>query len=206
MQPGKDSGREGSALAPRTWALKAQEARARRLAELRRAAVGQGDFRLLDHAGRPCCKADLRGRWVLLYFGFTRCPDICPEQLEKMSRVVELLDREARLPRVQPVFVTVDPERDGVEAVARYVREFHPRLLGLTGTPEQVREAGRAYRVYYSAGPRDDDGDYIVDHTVILYLLGPDGLFVDYYDRYKTEAKIVQSIKGHMETYESLVG
>ncbi|KAL8222661.1 UNVERIFIED_CONTAM: Protein sco2 mitochondrial, partial [Gekko kuhli] len=188
------------------WREKAQREKLRRIEELKKVAVGQGDFRLVDHTGRPRSKADFKGRWVLLYFGFTHCPDICPESLERMSQAVELLDREAGLPRVQPLFVTVDPERDDVAAVAKYVREFHPRLLGLTGTPEEVREAGRAYRVYYSAGPKDEDDDYIVDHTVIIYLLGPDGLFLDFYNRNKTEVQIAQSVKGHMETYKSLLG
>ncbi|XP_034983482.2 protein SCO2 homolog, mitochondrial [Zootoca vivipara] len=185
---------------------KLRQGKLRRIEELRKLALGQGDFRLLDHTGRPRSKADLRGSWVLLYFGFTHCPDICPEQLEKMSRVVELLDGESHLPRVQPVFITVDPERDDVPAVAKYIRDFHPRLLGLTGTPEQVREVGRAFRVYASAGPRDEDGDYIVDHTVIMYLLSPDGLFLDYYNRNKTEAQIAKSVQGHMDTFKSLFG
>ncbi|XP_015284166.1 PREDICTED: protein SCO2 homolog, mitochondrial-like, partial [Gekko japonicus] len=184
---------------------KAQREKLMRIEELKKVAVGQGDFRLVDHTGRPRSKADFKGRWVLLYFGFTHCPDICPETLERMSRAVELLDREPRLPQVQPLFVTVDPERDDVAAVAKYVREFHPRLLGLTGSPEEVREAGRAYRVYYSAGPKDEDDDYIVDHTVIIYLLGPDGLFLDFYNRSKTEEQIAQSVKGHMDTYKSLL-
>ncbi|XP_061438621.1 protein SCO2 homolog, mitochondrial [Rhineura floridana] len=185
-------------------AEKSQKEKLRRIKELRKVAIGQGDFQLVDHTGRPRSKADFKGSWVLLYFGFTHCPDICPEELEKMSRVVELLDKEDQLPRVQPIFITVDPERDNAEAVAKYLQDFHPRLLGLTGTPEQVREAGRAYRVYASTGPKDQDGDYIVDHTVIIYLLSPDGLFMDYYNRYKTEEQIAKSIKGHMDSYKSL--
>uniref|UniRef100_A0A8C3B6W7 Synthesis of cytochrome C oxidase 2 n=1 Tax=Cairina moschata TaxID=8855 RepID=A0A8C3B6W7_CAIMO len=126
------------------------------------------------------------------------------ETLEKLSRAVELLEGDAALPRLQPLFVTVDPERDDVAAVARYVRDFHPRLLGLTGSPEQVRAAGGAYRVYARAGPKDEDGDYIVDHTVVIYLLGPDGLFLDYYGRSKTPAQIADSVRRHMQTYEPL--
>ncbi|XP_068787218.1 protein SCO2 homolog, mitochondrial, partial [Struthio camelus] len=197
----------GAALAGWLYlrAQKEQQRKLRRLQELKKLSIGQGNFQLLDHTGRPRTKADFLGQWVLLYFGFTHCPDICPDELEKLSRVVELLDQDPALPRVQPVFVTVDPERDDVAAVARYVRDFHPRLLGLTGSPEQVREAGKAYRVYYSAGPKDEDNDYIVDHTVIIYLLSPDGLFLDYYNRSKTDTKIAQSVRHHMETYESLL-
>ncbi|XP_074880580.1 protein SCO2 homolog, mitochondrial [Buteo buteo] len=184
---------------------KGRRQRARRQAELRALALGQGDFRLLDQEGRPRRKADFRGQWVLLYFGFTHCPDICPEELEKLSRAVELLEREPGLPPLQPLFITVDPQRDDVAAMKRYVRDFHPRLLGLTGSPEEVRAAADAYRVYASTGPKDEDGDYIVDHTVLIYLLGPDGLFLDYYGRSKTDAQIAQSVRRHMETYEPLL-
>ncbi|XP_075601292.1 protein SCO2 homolog, mitochondrial [Balearica regulorum gibbericeps] len=184
---------------------KERRRRARRREELRALALGRGDFALLDQEGRPRRKADFLGRWVLLYFGFTHCPDVCPEELEKLCRAVALLEREPGLPPVQPLFITVDPERDDVAAVGRYVRDFHPRLLGLTGSPEEVRAAGRAYRVYASAGPKDEDGDYVVDHTVLIYLLGPDGLFLDYYGRSKTDAQIAQSVRRHMETYEPVL-
>ncbi|NXK10663.1 SCO2 protein, partial [Herpetotheres cachinnans] len=184
---------------------KARRQRARRREELRALALGQGDFQLLDQTGRRRRKADFRGQWVLLYFGFTHCPDICPEELEKLSRAVRLLEQEPGLPPVQPLFITVDPERDDVAAVGRYVQDFHPRLLGLTGSPEEVRAASSAYRVYASAGPKDEDGDYIVDHTVLIYLLGPDGLFLDYYGRNKTDVQIAQSVRRHMESYEPVL-
>ncbi|KAM9705248.1 protein SCO2 homolog, mitochondrial [Menidia menidia] len=183
---------------------KQAEARRRRRQQLRRAALGQDSFSLLDHTGRRRTKQDFRGRWVLLYFGFTHCPDICPEELERLSGVVAALDAEPGLPAVQPLFVTVDPARDDAVAMATYVADFHPRLLGLTGSPEEVRRAGRDFRVYASAGPADADGDYVVDHTVLIYLLSPDGLFLDYYNRTKSQQQILDSVRAHMKSYEPL--
>ncbi|KAM4783260.1 protein SCO2 homolog, mitochondrial [Cyanocitta cristata] len=183
---------------------KEQQRRSRRLRELRALALGQGDFELLDTAGTARSKADFLGRWVLLYFGFTHCPDVCPEELEKLSRAVRLLERDPALPPVQPLFVTVDPERDDAAALARYLRDFHPRLVGLTGTPEQVRAAAGAFRVYVSAGPRDADGDYVVDHSVLTFLVDPDGLCRDCYGRSRTAEELARSVRGHMDTYEPL--
>lgn len=114
------------------------------------------------------------------------------------------LDQDASLPAVQPLFITVDAERDDVAALAQYVKDFHPRLIGLTGTPEQVKDAGRDYRVYATAGPKDEDGDYIVDHTILIYLISPDGLFLDYYNRTKNQEQITESIRNHMKTYVRL--
>ncbi|XP_030641499.1 protein SCO2 homolog, mitochondrial [Chanos chanos] len=186
------------------WREKQQKLQLQRIEQLKQVAVGQGNFHLLDHTGRRRTKRDFLGSWVLLYFGFTHCPDICPDELEKMSKVVSLLDKESDLPPVQPLFITVDPERDDVAAMARYVKDFHPRLIGLTGTPEEVKEAGTTYRVYASAGPKDDDGDYIVDHTILIYLISPDGLFLDYYNRMKNDEQIVESVRNHMKTYVKL--
>ncbi|KAI3366315.1 hypothetical protein L3Q82_000445 [Scortum barcoo] len=191
------------------WAFvhseKQQQLRRRqRLEQLRQVALGQGTFSLLDHHGRRRTKEDFLGRWVLLYFGFTHCPDICPDELDKLSAVVSALDRDASLPQVQPLFITVDPERDDVPALARYVKDFHPRLIGLTGTPEEVKHAGRDYRVYASPGPKDEDGDYIVDHTILIYLISPDGLFLDYYNRMKNQEQITESIQNHIRNYVRL--
>lgn len=197
------AGLGGAWLAAR--AEKEQRRQQQRTEALRQAAVGQGDFSLLDHRGRARCKADFRGHWVLMYFGFTHCPDICPDELEKLVQVVQKLEAEPGLPPVQPIFITVDPERDTVAAMARYVQDFHPRLLGLTGSAEQVAQVSRSYRVYYSAGPKDEDQDYIVDHSIAIYLLSPDGLFTDYYGRAKSAQQIADSVRCHMAAFRSVL-
>ncbi|CAM9755061.1 unnamed protein product [Lampetra fluviatilis] len=157
-----------------------------------------GPFSLVDHTGAPRSDKDFLGHWVLLYFGFTHCPDICPEEMEKMIAVVDEIDAIPSLPNVTPLFITIDPERDTVEAVAKYVKEFSPKLIGLTGSADAINEMSRAFRVYYSQGPRDEDNDYIVDHTIIMYLLGPDGSFAEYFGQNKRAPEISGAIASHM--------
>ncbi|XP_033918779.1 protein SCO2 homolog, mitochondrial [Melopsittacus undulatus] len=181
-----------------------QERQRRRREALRGLALTHADFRLRDQTGAPRAKSDFRGQWVLLYFGFTHCPDVCPAALERMGRAAAALERDPALPPLQPLFVTVDPERDDEAALRRYLRDFHPRLLGLTGSAEDVRAAAAAFRVYASAGPRDADGDYIVDHSVLIYLLGPDGLLLDCYGSGKSAEELERSVREHMRTYQPL--
>lgn len=160
-----------------------------------------GPFSLIDHNHRAVRNDDFLGQWVLIYFGFSHCPDICPDEMEKMIEVVDEIDNIPSLPNLTPLLITIDPERDTPEVLAAYVKDFSPKLLGLTGSVEQVEQASRAYRVYYSQGPKDEDNDYIVDHTIIMYLLGPDGEFVDYYGQNKRSPEISGSIASHMRKY-----
>ncbi len=140
-----------------------------------------GPFTLQDGNGRQVTDRDFRGKYMLVYFGYTFCPDVCPTTLNEVANALDRLGPKAD--RLQAIFITVDPKRDTAAVMKRYTAAFSPRLLGLTGTPEEIAQAAKAYRVYYSehrTGPGPND--YSVDHSSILYLMGPDGKFVTYYD------------------------
>lgn len=135
-------------------------------------AVG-GPFALTDTLGKTVTDQDFRGRWMLVYFGYTFCPDVCPTELQTVADALKQLGPQAE--KVAPLFITVDPERDTVAVLAGYVKLFDDRLLGLTGTPEQIAAITRAYRVYYAKANAKDSNAYLMDHSSFLYLMGPDG-------------------------------
>ena len=138
-----------------------------------------GDFELVDHTGTPRTDEDFHGKHALIYFGFTWCPDVCPSAMLVMAQVVEDLEAQEKI--VQPLFITVDPQRDTVEKLASYVAQL-PNLIGLTGSEEQVTKALESFgitRRSHAEGP--DDTSYIVEHTSLFYLMGPDGAFLQHY-------------------------
>ncbi|CAK9139973.1 unnamed protein product [Ilex paraguariensis] len=145
-----------------------------------KAAIG-GPFNLVDHNGRSVTDKDFLGKWTLIYFGFTHCPDICPDELQKLATAVDKIKEKAGI-EIVPVFISVDPERDTVEQVGEYVKEFHPSLIGLTGAPEEIKKAARAYRVYYMK-TEEEGSDYLVDHSIVMYLMDPKMEFVKFFGK-----------------------
>ena len=136
-----------------------------------------GPFALENGSGQTVTDRDFRGKYMLVYFGYTFCPDVCPTTLNAVADALDRLGPQADA--LRPVFVTVDPRRDTPAAMKRYTAAFTPRLIGLTGTPEQIAKVAKEYRVYYAehrTGPGPND--YSMDHSSVLYLMGPDGKFV----------------------------
>ena len=165
-----------------------------------KAALG-GPFELIDQDSKPYSDANLKGQWALLYFGFTFCPDICPDELNKITAVVNELDKSMYAgPILQPVLITVDPRRDTAPKMKQYIKQFHPRFVGLTGTTEQVRKVTKAYRVYFNP-TNDDDENYLVDHSIIAYLLNPEGEFVAFYGQEVLAGEMIPKIETQIWEY-----
>jgi protein SCO1/2 len=151
-----------------------------------------GPFTLIDHNGVPRTDADFRGKLMLVYFGFTYCPDICPTDLQAISLALTQLG--AAGDKVQPLFITVDPERDTAH-LKDYVTAFHPRLIGLTGNAQAIREAAHAYKVYYAKVPNKTGTDYTVDHTAFIYLMDTQGRYVGFFPPGTPPQRIVEMIR-----------
>lgn len=168
-----------------------------------------GPFALVDHTGRAITERDFRGKFMLVFFGYTFCPDVCPTDLQIISNAMDMLGPDGE--RVQPIFITLDPERDTVKVLAEYVSHFHPRLIGLTGAPAQVKAAAKAYRaVYYKVYPlpfsdeseekdetdtQDDNANYLVAHSAVTYLMGPDGRFLKIFDHESDPKRMADGIR-----------
>jgi protein SCO1 len=159
-------------------------------------AVG-GPFALENGQGQPVTDRTFRGKYMLVYFGYTFCPDVCPTTLNQVAGALKQLG--AKADRVQALFITVDPKRDTPEVVGQYAAAFGPRIEGLTGTPEQIAQVAREYRVYYQehrTGPGPND--YTMDHSSILYLMGPQGGFIAPIRTDESAAEMAADLSSHI--------
>jgi protein SCO1/2 len=157
-------------------------------------AIG-GPFQLTDQDGQTVTEKSLLGHPTLIFFGFTRCPEICPTALFEMSEVLRAMGKDAD--RVAAYFISVDPERDTAEAMKDYVSSFDPHLKGLTGNPDQIAKVISAYRVYARKVPLKD-GDYTMDHTALIYLMDRDGNFVSSFNLKRTPEQAAADLKRHL--------
>ena len=153
------------------------------------AAIG-GPFELVDHKGRAVTEKDVIVEPSLIYFGYTFCPDVCPFDTVRNAEAIDLLAAQGL--SATPVFISIDPERDTPEALDAYVENIHPKMVGLTGTEEQVKAASKAYRTYYKRH-NDDLEYYIVDHSTQTYLMLPDHGFVEFFNRNTSAEKIAET-------------
>jgi protein SCO1 len=155
-----------------------------------------GPFQLTDQDGNAVTEQSYKGKLMLIYFGFTYCPDACPTALGVMSAALDNLDVAAE--RVVPMLITVDPERDTPPVLKDYVSNFHPRMVGLTGTPEQIAQVAKAYRVYYQKVPGSAPDEYLMDHVLLIYLMDGDGKYVTHFGPQATPDEIAAEIRKHL--------
>lgn len=169
--------------------------------ECRQGAVGGGDlggpFTLVSETGETVTDKDVITGPSLLYFGYTFCPDVCPFDTVRNAEAVDIL--EERGIEVTPVFISIDPDRDTPEALADFTDNVHPRMIGLTGSPEQVKAASQAYRTYYAKAEGDDPDYYLIDHSTFSYLVFPKQGFVEFFRRDVTPADMADRIECFVE-------
>jgi protein SCO1/2 len=134
-------------------------------------------FTLTDQTGTPRSDAEFRGKLMIVYFGYTSCPDVCPTDMMAISQALDALGPAAT--GVQPIFITIDPERD-TAVMADYLSSFHPGFVGLSGSPEQIRSVANAYKAFYAKSPPERGGNYSIDHAGVIYLMGRNGEYLGF--------------------------
>ncbi|MDE2029277.1 MAG: SCO family protein [Alphaproteobacteria bacterium] len=150
-----------------------------------------GPFTLTDQDGKLVSNTDFSGKYLLVYFGYTMCPDMCPTGLQSIARSLDMLKSEAG--KVQPLFITVDPARDTSARLKYYDALFNPKIIGLTGTAEQIAAVAKEYQVYYKKG--EGDQDYVVDHSALIYLMDPKGNLVTTFDEQAPPKTIADALR-----------
>ncbi|QJQ95724.1 MULTISPECIES: SCO family protein [Halomonadaceae] len=162
------------------------------------------DFTLVSHRGETLTPDAFEGRWLLLFFGFTHCPDVCPASLATLAQVLERLGDQAE--PLQPLMISVDPKRDTPDILSRYVTHFHHDIVGLTGTPAQVDAAAASLRAYYRQVPYGSQGDYTVDHSAFFYLIDPQREVAELYPHGMGVEAIADDIRAHLDAAPSWGG
>lgn len=158
-----------------------------------------GPFTLVDQTGAVRTDKDFHGKLMLVYFGYTYCPDVCPTALQVMSVAVQDLGPKAK--DVVPIFITVDPDRDTVKHLAAYVKNFDPRMVGLTGSADQIKQAAKVYRVYYrkaEPAPGSPPKDYLMDHSSVIYLMDRQGHYITHFTHRSQSEDIEAAIREHL--------
>mmetsp|Transcript_16274 Transcript_16274/g.34369 ORF Transcript_16274/g.34369 Transcript_16274/m.34369 type:complete len:312 (-) Transcript_16274:46-981(-) len=162
-------------------------------------AIG-GPWSLVDLDGNLVTNKSFEGKWTLLYFGFARCPDICPSEMVKVGKVMDILKKEhpALHKNIQPIFVSIDPARDSLKALRDYSTDFHPSFVFLTGAPQQVQAMAKKFRVYMSKADETEDGDYLVDHSIVIYFHDETGDIADCFTQSMRPSDVVEKVVERM--------
>ena len=160
-----------------------------------------GNFKLVNHLGNNTTSKDFKNNFLLVFFGFTNCPDICPNTLNNISKVMDQLDKNVS---IIPLFITVDPERDTVEVLKKYLTNFHPKIIGLTGTNEQIDSVKKKYKIFskkvmqIEKESHIDHGDYGVDHATIIYLMDKKGNYLTHFGTETNSSLIIEKINQYI--------
>lgn len=154
-----------------------------------------GPFTLTDHSGRPRSDSEFRGRLMIVYFGYTFCPDVCPTDLQAITQALNALGPRAA--EVQPIFITIDPERD-TKVLADYVSAFHPSLIGLTGSPADIRKLANSYKAFYTRVSDERTGEYSIDHSGVIYLMGRNGEYLGFMPPQTSPGRLTEILRTYL--------
>ena len=160
-------------------------------------AIG-GAFTLTDHNGNRVKDTSFHGKYTLMFFGYTYCPDVCPTTLTTVSEALDLMGDDAK--KIQPLFITVDPDRDKPEDLKSYLEHFHSSFVGLTGTRPEIDKITKSFRIYAAKAQenKEDPEDYLMDHSAVSYMMRPDGSFETFFSHGMTAESIAIKIKDHL--------
>jgi cytochrome oxidase Cu insertion factor (SCO1/SenC/PrrC family) len=159
-----------------------------------RGSVG-GPFTLIDQNGKPRSDREFRGKLMVVYFGYTFCPDVCPTDLMAITQALDALGKDAAA--IQPIFITIDPERDNA-AMAEYLRAFHPSFIGLTGSPDEIRKVANSYKAFYARVENPSTHEYSIDHAGVIYLMDRDGNYLGFMPPQTAPGRLIEILRKYL--------